>query len=55
MSRFQQAKPLYRRILRLHRDPEKLDPYMRALGDVYVKKEFRHIALPSMSTNPAML
>jgi hypothetical protein len=26
---------------------------MREIGDRYVKKEFRAIAVPSMSTNPA--
>lgn len=31
--------PLYRRILRVHR--QKLDPEMRILGDSYVKSEFR--------------
>ncbi|KAF2000333.1 ACN9-domain-containing protein [Amniculicola lignicola CBS 123094] len=31
--------PLYRRLLRIHR--KKLDPQMRIMGDLYVKKEFR--------------
>ena len=42
ISRFNQAKPLFRQILRLHRDKEILPhPMMRSLGDTYVKKEFR--------------
>ncbi|CAD7924047.1 unnamed protein product [Amoebophrya sp. A120] len=49
----QAGKSLYRRILRLHRNLP--HPMMRAIGDVYVKKEFRiHCGPPSMQTNPVL-
>ena len=59
--RLQRALPLFRQILRLHRDKNILPhPMMRSLGDTYVKKEFR-MHVPTLAegnllpgqTNPA--